>query len=69
VCWFDAKAARHFNGDQAVELGIARFVHLTHPACADWRQDIIRAEASASRQRHDNRRFYNSAKSEERLTG
>jgi hypothetical protein len=53
VCRFDAIAAQHFDGNQAVELGIAGFVHLTHPACADWRQDLIWVEASASRQSHD----------------
>ena len=36
-----------FDGNRAVEAGVAGFVHLPHPAHADLGSDLIRAEAGA----------------------
>jgi hypothetical protein len=38
---------QHFDRDLAMELGVARTKHLTHPTDADAGTDFIRAEARA----------------------
>lgn len=41
---------QHFDRDLAMELGVARTKHLTHPTDADAGTDFIRAEARAGGQ-------------------
>ena len=43
------------DGDFAVEPRIAGAIHLTHAACADEREHLIRAEARPGGQGHKNR--------------
>lgn len=38
------------DGDDAPEPGVARFPHLTHPACADRGEDLVRSEMVADGQ-------------------
>ena len=38
---------QHLHRDVAIELGVARAIHLAHAAFADLRGDLIRAKASA----------------------
>ena len=46
----------NLDRDRAIEPRVAGFVHLAHPAGADERQDLVRAEASAGVERHQWRR-------------
>ena len=41
-----------FDGDRAVQAGVARFVHFAHPARAEWREDLIGAELRPGVKRH-----------------
>jgi hypothetical protein len=41
---------QNLDGDIALQLGIRRAVDLSHAACADWRGDIVDAEARAEDQ-------------------
>src|SRR4029077_13227383 len=41
-----------FYGHVPPELGIVRFVHLSHPAHADLRDDLVRTETCASAEGH-----------------
>ena len=65
--WFSADAARasvrmrcggiiglvqDFYRDRALELRVVGLPHLAHPAAAQARLHIVRAEAGAGRQRH-----------------
>jgi hypothetical protein len=34
---------------------VSRAVHFSHTACADERNDLVRAKPSASRERHEKR--------------
>ena len=40
------------DGDGAVQAGVAGFVHLTHPARADGREDLVWAERGAGSEGH-----------------
>ncbi len=40
---------QHLDGDRALELGVAGFVHLAHAASPEGGDDLIRAEAGAGR--------------------
>ncbi len=46
---------KDFDGDAAVEAGVARPVDFTHAACADGSDDFVRAESASGRQVHDGR--------------
>jgi hypothetical protein len=39
---------KNFDGDDSVQTGVPGAVHLAHPACADGREDFVRAQALAS---------------------
>src|SRR5687768_12652036 len=41
------------DGDDSIEPGVAPLVDFAHPACAERRDDFVRAEASARRKCHD----------------
>ena len=43
---------RNFDGNVAVQAGIASPVHLAHPALADGPEDFVGAEAGASSESH-----------------
>ena len=42
-----------FDGDRAVQAGVAGFVHLTHAAFAECGDDLIRTKPNAGGERHD----------------
>ena len=46
------RRGQHFDGDVAVQLGIAGAVHLAHAARADWCKNLIRAEFVAGGKWH-----------------
>jgi hypothetical protein len=41
-----------FDGDDAVQAGVPGAVDFAHAACADGREDLIRAKFVAGRKRH-----------------
>ena len=43
---------QHLDGDGAVQAGVAGFVHLTHAARANGREDLVGAERGAGCKRH-----------------
>ena len=43
---------QHLQGDVAPELGIARAIHLPHPARAERRTDLVRSDARADLEGH-----------------
>jgi len=43
---------KHFDGDVAAELRVARPVHLAHPAGPDGLDDLVRAELGAGIECH-----------------
>ena len=43
----DEAVRDHLDGDVAIQLRVARFVDFAHPARADGRVDLVRAEAGA----------------------
>src|ERR1700731_1923201 len=43
---------KDFDGHMAPELGVVRLVHFPHSACANLRDDFIRAETCASSESH-----------------
>jgi serine/threonine protein kinase len=43
----------HFDGDCAIEAGVAGFVHLAHAASADGGKDFVRTQAGTGGQRHN----------------
>ena len=45
--------ADDFQGHVAMQLGVASAIHLSHTAGADERDDFVRAEARAGKQRHE----------------
>ena len=49
----DEVLRQHLDRDVALEPRIARAVHLAHPAGAERRQDLVRAEALAGSERHE----------------
>ena len=49
------RCGQHFDGYVAVELAVAGAVHFSHAACAEGRQDLVRAESIACRKRHRKR--------------
>jgi hypothetical protein len=51
------RRVHHFDGDGAVETGVARPVDFAHPASSDRRGDFIRAELLAGRERHRTNRM------------
>ena len=46
-------SGHHFDGDFASEAGIARAIHLTHPAGAEWRDDFVLCDAISGSERHN----------------
>ena len=51
--WICSERLRqHFDCDRAIESRVARAIDLAHAAGAEQRDDLVRAEASAWRQRH-----------------
>ena len=48
---------QHFERDVAMQLRIARAIHLAHPAGADQRHDFVRSEMNAWREGHRRRRL------------
>ena len=42
-----------FDGDRAVEAGVAGFVHLAHAASPEGGDDLIRTKPNAGGERHD----------------
>ena len=54
----------HLDGDVALELGVARAVHLAHSTAPDEGQDFVRAESSAGSQGHSCKRTAASYRSE-----
>ncbi len=42
----------HLDGYQPIQLGVTRFVNLTHAARADGRNNFVGAESIASGERH-----------------
>ena len=47
---------QYFDGNVPLQPGIAPAIHLPHAALADQGANLVRAEASAGRQRHDSGR-------------
>ena len=43
---------KHLDGDLPIELGIPRPIHLSHPACAERREDFVGTEPRAVNERH-----------------
>ena len=43
---------QHFDRDVAIQLCIACAIHLPHATCAEGGEDLVRAEAAASGERH-----------------
>ena len=48
----DRSSENVLDGDIALQLGVARPVHLAHPALADGRKDFIGAESVADSERY-----------------
>ena len=48
----DERLGQDLDRDRAIELRIARAIHLAHPACPERCANLIRAEPCASGQRH-----------------
>lgn len=46
-------ARQNLEGHIAVELRVARPIHLAHAPCAEWAQDLVRAEVRARRETHE----------------
>ena len=46
-------ARQDLDRDGAIQARVARLVDLAHSAGADWREDLVRAEASSGGQRHE----------------
>src|SRR5262249_25617298 len=46
------RIGKDLQGDVAIELGIARAIHFSHPACPDRGENFIGAEPRACAQRH-----------------
>ena len=44
---------QYLDCDRALQIGVRRPIHLSHPALADLGGDFIRAEAGAGREGHD----------------
>ena len=45
------RSRQHLDGDLALQVGVGGAIDLSHAACADGGQDLIRAEARARGQR------------------
>ncbi len=43
---------QHLDRDRPLEPRVSRFVDLPHPASSQWRDDLVRTEPTACRQRH-----------------
>src|SRR6266571_9562235 len=43
---------KNLDCDGAIQTGVARFVHLAHPASADQRENLVRAETRADGNEH-----------------
>ena len=41
-----------FDGDEAIEARVTRFVHFAHTSSAKWREDFVGAKMSARIQTH-----------------
>ena len=52
----DEGLGQDFQRDAAVQRGVAGAIDLSHPACANGREDFVRAEADAGSERHSGRR-------------
>src|SRR5262245_23153429 len=44
---------QHFDGHHTVQPRIARAIHLTHPARAEWRKDLIGPKSRSWSQGHN----------------
>ena len=43
TCWIAGELGRQdFNGNRSVEAGVTGAIHLAHPACTEWRKDLVR---------------------------
>ncbi|HJZ76415.1 MAG TPA: hypothetical protein VKE51_31990 [Vicinamibacterales bacterium] len=51
---FGIGRGQDLDGDRAIEARVPRFVDLAEAACAEWREDVVGAEADAGTERHLN---------------
>ncbi len=49
---------QHLDGDVALQLGIARAVHVAHAARADVRSDLVGADDGSRLETHEGNRLY-----------
>jgi hypothetical protein len=47
---------QNYQGDIALQLGVAGLVDLDHPAGADWSGDLVRPKTAAGGEAHSNLR-------------
>ena len=54
----EVRLFQKLDGDRAAQPRIRGFIDFAHPARADQRQDFVRPNACAARERHRMERFY-----------
>src|SRR5258707_73191 len=59
ILWLLTKHRNRFNRNEAIDLGVSRFIHNSHRAAANFREDLVTAKICSCQRAHAFRQYEN----------